>query len=95
MNKVYLQRWEESERGLGTRPDGCSLHLTLKDRDKYLTKIYEGTTFTNVPDEYDRIVGNPIEISISDVVFSEVNVNGALRISEYEMKNLLKMGEIV
>ena len=27
-NEVVVQKWEESERGWGTRPDGFSLHLT-------------------------------------------------------------------
>ena len=30
MNRCYFQRWEESERGWGVRPDGCSLHLGIR-----------------------------------------------------------------
>ena len=35
MNKCILQIWEESERGWGTRPGGCSLHITDKEHSLY------------------------------------------------------------
>ena len=28
---AFKQNWEESERGWGIRPDGCSLHETVDD----------------------------------------------------------------
>ena len=95
MNKVYLQIWEESERGWGVRPDGCSLHLTLSNRNDYLDKVYEGRTYGKIPHEYDRIVGGPFPVFISDLLFSEVSNKGSLRLMEYEMRNLLNMEEII
>lgn len=45
--------WEESERGWGIRPDGCSLHKTPKDCDAYVKKYWKGMP-SEVPDEYSR-----------------------------------------
>ena len=95
MNKCYLQLWEESERGWGSRPDGCSLHLTLKDRDDYINIIYKDRTLEDVPDEYDRIVGNPIECEISEALFEKLKNSNNLRLFEYEKNNLVKLNEII
>ncbi len=35
-NAVVVQKWEETERGWGVRPDGFSLHLTDADRSAYI-----------------------------------------------------------
>jgi hypothetical protein len=94
MRKVYLQYWEESERGWGVRPDGCSLHLTLDEHKKYIKSIYDGREEdTEVPDEYERIVGEPIEVMIDPTLFSIVE--GTLRLFQYEMNNLIKLEELV
>ena len=34
--QVLCQKWEESERGWGTRPDGYSLHKSDADREQYI-----------------------------------------------------------
>lgn len=94
MKKVYLQHWEESERGWGIRPDGCSLHLTLEDRKKYIETIYEGRDISNIPHEYERICGEPIEVDIKDELYDTIQ-NGTLRLLRHEMNNLLKLDEII
>jgi len=95
MKKVYLQYWEESERGWGVRPDGCSLHLTLEEHKKYVNKIYEGRdTHSEVPYEYDRICGEPLEVLIKDNLFNEIK-DGTLRLWQYELGNLIKLEELV
>jgi hypothetical protein len=95
MKKVYLQYWEESERGWGIRPDGCCLHLTKEDHKKYVDSIYkERESHTEIPYEYDRPVGEPIEVMIKDDLFSSIE-EGSLRLMEYQMNNLLNMEEIV
>jgi hypothetical protein len=95
MKKVYLQYWEESERGWGVRPDGCSLHLTKEDHKKYIDSIYkERETHTEVPYEYDRIVGEPIEILIKDDLYDSIDT-GTLRLMEHQMNNLIKLEELV
>ena len=95
MKKVYLQYWEESERGWGIRPDGCSLHNTLEEHKLYVDKIYYNRiNETEIPYEYDRICGETINVRIKDELVSEFE-NGTLRLSQYEMNNLIKLEELV
>jgi len=94
MRKVYLQYWEESERGWGVRPDGCSLHVTLDEHKKYINSIYnKREKDTEVPEEYEKIVGEPIEVMIDPTLFSIIK--GTLRLLQYEMNNLIKLEELV
>ena len=95
MKKVFLQYWEESERGWGVRPDGCSIHLSLEEHKKYVNSIYnERKTHTQVPYEYDRPVGESLSIMIKDDLYENIK-NGSLRLMEYEMNNLIKLEEII
>ena len=96
MNKCYFQRWEESERGWGVRPDGCSIHLNLDFHKSYLRDIYNIRQHEAlVPDEYDRIIGYVCECFISDSVFQLVQNQGSIRLMEHEMKNLFNLEEII
>ncbi len=45
--------WEESGRGWGIRPDGCSLHKTIEDSNKFVKEYWAGMP-DEVPDEYSR-----------------------------------------
>lgn len=94
--KAYLQYWEESERGWGVRPDGCSIHLDLKSHTIYVDEVYRDRTFHHhVPDEYDRIVGNPIEVDLSEKLYADLLEKKSLRLSEVETNNLIKFNEII
>jgi hypothetical protein len=96
MNRCYFQRWEESERGWGIRPDGCSIHLSVDSHKKYLNEIYiVRQSDSSIPQEYDRITGTLIECFISDTLFEIVKEKLSLRLMEYEMSNLIKMEEIL
>lgn len=70
--KVIVQKWEESERGWGTRPDGYSLHLTMADRDAYVKDIYAKRDPYNVPDEYERVDGTPYEAKVDRKTYDKV-----------------------
>lgn len=95
MKKVFLQYWEESERGWGIRPDGCSLHLTPLNHSEYLKEVYYKRDGKNVPHEYDRIVGELIEVEVMDNIYNEIENNGGtLRLAEYSMNNLRKLQEL-
>jgi len=61
MPTVYVQLWEESERGWGCRPDGASIHLTEKDADAYVA-AYWATMPSDSPNEYSRPAGGTISI---------------------------------
>lgn len=56
--RVLCQKWEESERGWGVRPDGYSLHASEEDLKQY-TKEYWARMPDEAPDEYSRPSGAP------------------------------------
>lgn len=72
-NRVLCQKWEESERGWGTRPDGYSLHLNEDDRKKYIEK-YWAEMPNEILDEYSRPDGTPYWCEVSDKTFEKVRV---------------------
>lgn len=94
--KAYLQYWEESERNWGVRPDGCSLHINLDSHVIYVDDIYRDRTFhQHVPNEYDRIVGEPIEVEILDSLYQELTEKKTIRLTQVETNNLIKFGTII
>lgn len=94
MNMSILQYWEESERGREVRPDGASLHSDITSYKFYIESIY-GNRGESVPDEYDRIVGDPIIVDVSDAIFEILKEEKNLRLAQYELTNLIKMEEII
>jgi hypothetical protein len=94
MNKCILQIWEESERGWGTRPAGCSVHLDENEHKSYLELIYSKRDDI-VPNEYDRVVGGPIVCFVSDFFYEEIKLNKTIRLMENEKNNLIKMEDII
>lgn len=96
MNKVILQLWEESERGFGTRPDGCSIHTDSDNRNKYIKSIYDSRKVkTKIPETYERIIGSELEAFIDDDLFKILNEEKSLRLIEPELNNLIKFEEII
>jgi len=94
MNKCILQFWEESERGWGVRPDGCSIHLNVEHYNLYLKGIYNNRGDI-VPNEYDRIVGDYIYCFLSDSLYGEILKKNSIRISEVEKNNLISNDDII
>lgn len=81
MGKKYVvicQKWEESERGWGVRPDGYSLHLTLGDCKSYI-KAYWKKMPDAVPDEYSRPSGDPYECEIDNKIYLQIKKKGSYR----------------
>ncbi len=71
MPVVLVQKWEESERGWGTRPNGYSLHLTELGRTAYIKAYWDGMP-DHVPAEYSRPDGKPYQAEVGDAVFVEI-----------------------
>lgn len=69
--KVIVQKWEESERGWGTRPDGYSLHRSHIDLDAFV-KAYWDSMPNEAPSEYSRPCGTPYDTEVSSEVFDAV-----------------------
>lgn len=95
MNRCFFQRWEESERGWGVRPDGCSLHVSSDSYNKYLSDIYSDRQDKTIPHQYDRIVGGLIECFVSDILFNSLEESKDMRLMEHEMTNLISLQEII
>lgn len=95
MKEAIIQFWEESERGWGVRPDGASIHLNIESCKSYIDEIYSKRDSKNVPFEYDRIIGSPIEVKINADIFDIlVNVKN-IRFPQYQLNNLIKLKDII
>ena len=94
MNKVFLQLWEESERVWGTRPDGCSVHIDLNTHKLYIEESYKDRS-DEVPDTYERVVGNVMVAFVDDSLFDIIEVDKNIRLFENELNNLINLEEII
>jgi hypothetical protein len=94
MNKCIFQYWEESERGYGVRPGGCSIHSSLEEHMNFINSIYSSRT-DEVPQEYDRVVGDPIVCFVSDEIFERILLDSSIRISENEKNNLIDFEDLI
>ena len=75
LKSIIYVSWEESERGWGIRPDGCSLHLTEEDFRNYEKWYWKsiGESYGNkVPDEYSRPAGRPITAYTNEKLYEEI-----------------------
>ena len=68
---VVKQSWLETERGGGQRPDGCSYHLNVADRDAYV-KEYWNRQPDSTPDEYSRPAGEPILVDVDKKLYKKI-----------------------
>jgi len=71
LEEVIYVSWEESERGWGVRPDGCSLHLTAEDSKEFV-KGYWSRMPDYVPDEYSRPAGRPVKAYVSKTLYEMI-----------------------
>ena len=94
MNKVILQLWQESNIDEGSLSDGCSLHISVEERNFYVSNIYRGRN-SDVPDKYDRIVGDYIEVFVSDEIYNKLKTEMSMKIPESAFQNLLKFEELI
>jgi len=72
--EVIVQKWEESEDGWGTRPDGYSLHLTDEDCRAYIQEYWDRMP-AEVPDEYSRPDGTPYRAEVDEETFAAVQAS--------------------
>jgi hypothetical protein len=74
--EAWCQEWEESERGWGVRPDGCSLHLTEEDAKAYVkgfrARERERNPSGEVPDEYERTSGHPHKVLVPPALHKKI-----------------------
>ena len=95
LKKAIYVNWEESEKGWGTRPDGCSLHLALKDY-KAFEEAYWAKMPKEVPDEYSRPAGEPVEVRVNSKLYREIiKAKNGLRLGHQGEKIEAKEGNLV
>jgi len=94
MNKVILQLWEESNVNEGILSDGCSLHLNLSERDIYVKSVYQNRS-ADIPEKYDRIVGDSVEVFVSDNIYDILLRDKNMKLPESAFQNLLKFEDII
>lgn len=70
-HEVVVQKWVESERGWGTRPDGFSLHLTDTDCEAFIKDYWDGMP-DEVQDEYSRPDGTSYKATVDVKNFVKV-----------------------
>ena len=68
---VWIQKWEESERGWGQRPDGYTLHLEFEDINLFVQEMRDNEAKAgygpgNAPDEYSRPCGRPYQTKVTE-----------------------------
>ena len=72
---VVCQKWMESERGWGIRPDGYTLHLTMDDcrrfREEYWTTQH-ARDGGSVPDEYSFEAGEPFMVQVDSATHKQL-----------------------
>ena len=91
---IILQLWEESIKGKGSRPDGCSIHIDLDARLDYLNTEYELRQSNVIPDEYEVAVGVPIEVHVTDNIYNLLKESKSIRLLQTELRNLVDLKEI-
>lgn len=94
MKKVILQLWEESERDGLIQPDGCSLHFDEKALSQFTSEFYSSRTEGDVPEFYERVIGSPIEVDVTENIYNIISEVKSVRIQQYELNNLLGLKEI-
>lgn len=86
-NFAVCQKWEESERGWGERPDGFSLHISYEGLQRYIKKYWDRMP-DSTPDEYSRPSGTPYEVGVADSVIEEIKLAGdGIRFYSHEYRN--------
>jgi hypothetical protein len=95
MNKAILQIWEESSIDNNILPVGGTLHIDIKERNKYVNKMYEGRDLNQIPNNYERISGSETEVLINDSIFNILLERKTVILEEYELNNLVNMSEIM
>jgi hypothetical protein len=89
LTKAVLQLWEESERGVGARPSGATLHIDVNSREKYIKRIYSNRD--KVPEYYEKAIGEPVDVLLKNNLLKNSDVTKLMR---HELNNLLNMNEI-
>lgn len=73
--QVVVQKWEESESGWGTRPDGYTLHCTADDMNAFVQAYWDRMP-NRVPEVYSRPDGQPYIAWVDEELYEKVKASG-------------------
>ena len=74
-NPAYRQNWIESERGMGQRPDGASLHLSKEDAEAYVKAYWARMPSGSAPEAYSKQDGNPFLVLVAWKIYQALLAN--------------------
>lgn len=95
MKTAILDTWTESERGWGTRPDWCTIHLTEDDYKKYV-KAYWDKMPDTVQDEYSIPDNRIRKVVLSDALFEKLEKsNGGICLWQSEFSKMETSNDIL
>lgn len=75
---VVVQKWEETERGWGCRPDGWTMHLTEEDRAAFVKEFWarqRKLLGEETPYEYTRESGSPYIMDVDEETYEKVRAS--------------------
>ena len=75
LHLVITQKWMESERGCGPKPEGYSLHKDYDDHRKYRQEHDECRRSPVTPNEYSFPTGGPNSMLIPQKVYNRVTAS--------------------
>jgi hypothetical protein len=77
---VLGDKWIESERGWGTRPDGYSLHNRMEDYRAFVAE-YWASMPSSTPDEYSRPLEQPHSVTVTHQLYAQIQTsNNGIRV---------------
>ena len=94
MNKVIFQFWENSIENVDVIPDGCSIHIDEIEFNRWVDGIYSTRDLNDIPEEYDRVIGDKLIAFVEDDLFKKVENFKTIRLSQNQLNNLILMDEI-
>jgi hypothetical protein len=93
MHDVVVLKWIESESGWGVRSNGCSLHLTHKDRKKFVKDYWDKMPET-APEEYTRPTGDAFVCKVDSKTLAKIKASkNGVRCYDFKIHQVLIVNE--
>lgn len=94
MNHIIFQHWELTKSNGSVVTDGASIHIDINSYLEFINEIYLNRDKGDIPEEYDRIVGENFYATIDDNLFDLLIEQKNIRLTNYQLNNLLKLNQI-
>ncbi|MDP3948850.1 MAG: hypothetical protein Q8Q17_02785 [bacterium] len=76
MKTAVLQLWQHRSVGSPEDEAGCSLHLSVGDRRKFVRRYWEKMP-GRMPQHFEAEFGKPVRVRVSDILYEEVQKHRA------------------